>query len=89
MEDRFYPCETPVFYCCSTNFSFYRFIEDLCKSQTTERTLHRVFSLMRKMNIQTMIQEKLEPKGELEIELNAIKKRIGNELKSFDAFSAA
>lgn len=79
MKDRFLPSKNPLFECCLPPFSFYQFIEKFCKGQTNERTLHRIFSLMRKMNAKTVVTEELKLEGELEVEINAITKKIGKE----------
>jgi len=77
MRDRFCPVLEPDFRCCKAPFSFYRFIEKYCSSTETNRTLHRIFSLMRKMNAQTVVIEDLARKGELDREATAVEVRCG------------
>lgn len=86
MKDRFYPSAEPKFECCLPPFSFYQFIENFCQDQTSARTLHRIFSLMRKMNVQTVVTEKLERKGELDNEIKAVEKRFNAPLKNIEAW---
>ena len=75
MEDRFYPILPPEFRCCTPPFSFYRFIEEYWDGKEAKRTLHRVFSLMRKMEAQTVVVEDLWRKGELDSEACAVEIR--------------
>jgi len=70
MRDRFCPVLEPDFICCRPPFSFYRFADKHWPNEGN-RTLHRVFSLMRKMKARTMVVEKLDRAGELEIETAA------------------
>lgn len=77
MQDRFCPVLEPDFLCCKAPFSFYRFIEKYWPSNEENRTLHRIFSLMRKMKAQTLVIEDLVRRGELAEEASAIEKRCG------------
>jgi hypothetical protein len=80
MEDRFVPVSGPDFKCCKPPFSFYEFIDKYWPSSGAKRTLHRVFSLMRKMNAQTVVVEDLARKCELDVEATAIEKRCGGKV---------
>jgi hypothetical protein len=75
MQDRFVPSSPPSLVCCKPPFSFYKFMGDHWPGSEANRTLHRVFSLMRKMNVRTLALENLARKGELAIEARAVEKR--------------
>jgi len=75
MRDRFCPVLYPDFVCCKAPFSFYRFIERYWPGNEENRTLHRTFSLMRKMNVRSVAVEDLARKGELEAEAAAVEAR--------------
>jgi hypothetical protein len=66
MQTRFVPVGDPDFVPCKPPFSFYHFIEKYSPGSTPNRTLHRIFSLMRKMNVQTVVVEDLVREGELD-----------------------
>jgi len=80
MQDRFCPVLPPFFRCCKPPFSFYRFIEKYWPGPEAKRTLHRVFSLMRKMKAQTVAVEDLARKGELASEAKAVELRCGGDV---------
>jgi hypothetical protein len=80
MRDRFCPVLDPDFVPCRPPFSFYRFIDKYWPSEGN-RTLHRVFSLSRKMGAQTMVVEKLDRAKELEIEAAAVETRCQGPVK--------
>jgi len=81
MQDRFSPTGEPDFVACRPPFSFYHFIEHYSQPTEPPRTLHRVFSLMRKMNVRTVVVEILARKGELDREANAVEKRSKGPVK--------
>jgi hypothetical protein len=81
MRDRFYPVLEPDFKCCKPPFSFYRFIEQYWPGKEAKRTLHRIFSLMRKINAQTVTVEDLARKGELDSEAAAVEVRCGGSVE--------
>lgn len=75
MRDRFSPVLEPDFKSCKPPFSFYRLIDKYWPGKGAKRTFHRIFSLMRKMNVQTVAVEELARKGELDEEATAIEVR--------------
>lgn len=75
MQKRFSSSGQPDFVPCKPPFSFYHFIEHYSQPTEPPRTLHRVFSLMRKMNERTVLVESLARKGELDTKANAVEKR--------------
>jgi len=75
MRDRFFPLSPPDFIACKASFSFYRYIDGHVADQGGERTLHRIFSLMRKMGVLCVAEEELARMGELETEVAAVEKR--------------
>jgi len=77
MRDRFCPVLEPDFLCCKPPFSFYHLIEKYWPSTEANRTLHRVFSLMRKMSARGLVVEDLARKGELDREAAAVEVRCG------------
>ena len=81
MQERFSPTGEPDFVPCKPPFSFYRFIERYSEPAEPPRTLHRVFSLMRKMNVRTVVVESLARKDELDTEANAVEKRCEGTVK--------
>ncbi|MDI6448755.1 hypothetical protein [Anaerobaca lacustris] len=74
MRDRFCPVLEPEFKSCKPPFSFYRFADKQWPDENN-RTLHRIFSLMRKMKAQTMVVEKLDRARELDAEAAAAEVR--------------
>jgi len=81
MRDRFCPILEPDFRCCKPPFSFYRFLERFWPGREAKRTLHRIFSLMRKMNAQTVVVEDLAKKGELNSEATAVEVRCAGSVE--------
>ncbi len=85
MQKRFIPAGESLCIPCKPPFSFYRIIENYSQPAEPPRTLHRVFSLMRKMNVRTVVVESLTREGELDTEANAVEGRCGG-LVEFEAW---